>query len=218
QALYETHKATTYPRTDCGYLPESMLDEVPMVLDALKRTDPTIDETLRLIDSKLRSRAWNDKKITGPHHGIIPTLEPANLSAMSEKERKVYELIRAHFLAQFLPNHEYDRTVATFECNAVSLQAVGKRIIVPGWKMLFAASYDDDGEESTGRSQTLPILQMGTRCDLQDLQLKAQKTEPPKPYTEGTLVKAMKTIAKLVKDPRLAQKLKETTGIGTEAT
>ncbi|RMU17336.1 DNA topoisomerase, partial [Pseudomonas amygdali pv. lachrymans] len=171
---------------DCGYLPESMLDEVPMVLDALKRTDPTIDETLRLIDSKLRSRAWNDKKITGPHHGIIPTLEPANLSAMSEKERKVYELIRAHFLAQFLPNHEYDRTVATFECNAVSLQAVGKRIIVPGWKMLFAASYDDDGEESTGRSQTLPILQMGTRCDLQDLQLKAQKTEPPKPYTEGT--------------------------------
>ncbi|KPY16174.1 DNA topoisomerase, partial [Pseudomonas syringae group genomosp. 3] len=124
----------------------------------------------------------------------------------------------AHFLAQFMPTHEYDRTVATFECNAVSLQAVGKRIIVPGWKMLFATSYDDDGEESTGRSQTLPILQMGTRCDLQDLQLKAQKTEPPKPYTEGTLIKAMKTIAKMVKDPRLAQKLKETTGIGTEAT
>ncbi|SOS41633.1 DNA topoisomerase III [Pseudomonas syringae] len=218
QALYETHKATTYPRTDCGYLPESMLDEVPMVLDALKRTDPTIDETLRLIDSKLRSRAWNDKKITGPHHGIIPTLEPANLSAMSEKERKVYELIRAHFLAQFLPNHEYDRTVATFESNAISLQAVGKRIVVSGWKILFSSSSEEEGDESGGRSQTLPMLQVGSRCDIQDLQLKALKTEPPKPYTEGTLIKAMKTIAKLVKDPRLAQKLKETTGIGTEAT
>ncbi|KPW89449.1 DNA topoisomerase [Pseudomonas syringae pv. cerasicola] len=218
QALYETHKATTYPRTDCGYLPESMLDEVPMVLDALKRTDPAIDETLRLIDPQQRSRAWNDKKITGPHHGIIPTLEPANLSAMSEKERKVYELIRAHFLAQFMPTHEYDRTVATFQSNAVPLQAVGRRIVAQGWKILFSSSSEEEVDESGGRSQTLPMLQAGSRCDIQDLQLKAQKTEPPKPYTEGTLIKAMKTIAKLVKDPRLAQKLKETTGIGTEAT
>ncbi len=218
QALYETHKATTYPRTDCGYLPESMLDEVPMVLDAINRTDPTIGKALLLIDPEQRSRAWNDKKITGPHHGIIPTLEPANLSAMSEKERRVYELIRAHFLAQFMPTHEYDRTVATFESNAVSLQAVGKRIVVPGWKILFSSSSEEEGDESGGRSQTLPMLQVGSRCDIQDLQLKALKTEPPKPYTEGTLIKAMKTIAKLVKDPRLAQKLKETTGIGTEAT
>ncbi|RMU73281.1 DNA topoisomerase [Pseudomonas syringae pv. aptata] len=218
QALYETHKATTYPRTDCGCLPESMLDEVPMVLDAINRTDPTIGKALLLIDPEQRSRAWNDKKITGPHHGIIPTLEPANLSAMSEKERRVYELIRAHFLAQFLPNHEYDRTVATFESNTVSLQAVGKRIVVSGWKILFSSSSEEEGDESGCRSQTLPMLQAGSRCDIQDLQLKALKTEPPKPYTEGTLVKAMKTIAKLVKDPRLAQKLKETTGIGTEAT
>lgn len=218
QSLYETHKATTYPRTDCGYLPESMFDEVPMVLDALNRTDPSIGKALQLIDPEQRSRAWNDKKITGPHHGIIPTLEPANLSAMSEKERKVYELIRAHFLAQFLPTHEYDRTVATFECNAVLLQAVGKRIVVPGWKVLFSASSEEEAEESVGRSQILPVLQIGTRCDVQDLHLKSLKTEPPKAYTEGTLIKAMKTIAKLVKDPRLAQKLKETTGIGTEAT
>ncbi|WP_346400302.1 DNA topoisomerase III [Pseudomonas syringae] len=218
QSLYETHKATTYPRTDCGYLPESMFDEVPMVLDALNRTDPSIGKALQLIDPEQRSRAWNDKKITGPHHGIIPTLEPANLSAMSEKERKVYELIRAHFLAQFLPTHEYDRTVATFECNAVLLQAVGKRIVVPGWKVLFSASSEEEAEESGGRSQILPVLQIGTRCDVQDLHLKSLKTEPPKAYTEGTLIKAMKTIAKLVKDPRLAQKLKETTGIGTEAT
>ncbi|KIY16819.1 DNA topoisomerase [Pseudomonas amygdali] len=205
-----------------GYLPESMLDEVPIVLDALNRTDPAIGKTLQLIDPEQRSRAWNDKKITGPHHGIIPTLEPANLAAMSEKERKVYELIRAHFLAQFLPTHEYDRTVATFECNAVSLHAVGKRVVVSGWKILFSTPSGDDtdveGDGSGGRSQTLPVLQKGTQCDIQDLQLKALKTEPPKHYTEGTLIKAMKTIAKLVKDPRLAQKLKETTGIGTEAT
>ncbi len=84
-----------------------------MVLDALNLADSTIGETLLLIDPEQISQAWNDKKITGPHHGIIPKLEPASLSAMSEKERKVYGLIRAHFLAQFLPTHEFDRTVAT---------------------------------------------------------------------------------------------------------
>ncbi|WP_241150641.1 DNA topoisomerase, partial [Pseudomonas viridiflava] len=100
------------------------------------------------------------------------------------------------------------RTVATFDCNAVALQAVGRRVMVPGWKILFAASNEEKSDEAGARSQTLPALQNGSRCDIQDMQLKALKTEPPKPYTEGTLVKAMKTIAKLVKDPRLAQKLK----------
>lgn len=217
QALYETHKATTYPRTDCGYLPESMFDEVPIVLDALLRTDPSLGALLQLIDPEQRSRAWDDKKITGPHHGIIPTLEPANLAAMSAKERSVYELIRTHYLAQFLPRHEFDRTVANLDCNGLSLNAVGKRVVVSGWKILFSKS-DEQTEESESRSQLLPVLKNGARCDIQGLELKALKTEPPKPYTEGTLVKAMKTIGKLVKDPRLAQKLKETTGIGTEAT
>ncbi|WP_241152532.1 DNA topoisomerase, partial [Pseudomonas viridiflava] len=92
--------------------------------------------------------------------------------------------------------HEYDRTVATFECSAVSLQAVGKRIVVPGWKVLFSTSSEDEAEESGGRSQILPVLNIGTRCDIQDLNLKSLKTEPPKAYTEGTLIKAMKTIAK----------------------
>jgi DNA topoisomerase-3 len=112
QALYETHKATTYPRSDSGYLPESMLAEVPAVLDSLLKTDPSLRPLIMVqLDRNQRSRAWNDGKVTA-HHGIIPTLEPANLSAMSAKELAVYRLIRAHYLAQFLPHHEFDRTVA----------------------------------------------------------------------------------------------------------
>ncbi|WP_145009763.1 DNA topoisomerase III [Pseudomonas oryzihabitans] len=220
QALYETHKATTYPRTDCGYLPTSMLPEVPAVLEAIRRTDPSISPVLATIVPAQRSRAWNDAKITA-HHGIIPTLEPANLAAMSDKERAVYSLIRAHYLAQFMPHHEFDRTVADFDCNQVALRAVGKRIVVPGWKTLFqaapAAEEDEDSKEKD-RSQILPPLQNASRAQVQQAQLKAQQTQPPKPYTEGDLIKAMKTVAKLVTDPRLAAKLKETTGIGTEAT
>ena len=220
QALYETHKATTYPRTDCGYLPTSMLPEVPAVLEAIRWTDPSIDPVLASIDPAQRSRAWNDAKITA-HHGIIPTLEPANLAAMSDKERAVYSLIRAHYLAQFLPHHEFDRTVADFGCNQVALRAVGKRIVVLGWKTLFQAApaaEDDEDRKEKDRAQILPPLQNASRAQVQQAQLKAQQTQPPKPYTEGDLIKAMKTVAKLVTDPRLAAKLKETTGIGTEAT
>ena len=217
QALYETHKATTYPRTDCGYLPTSMLPEVPTVLEAIRRTDPSIAPVVASVDATLRSRAWNDAKITA-HHGIIPTLEPANLMAMSDKERAVYSLIRAHYLAQFMPHHEFDRTVADFDCNQVALRAVGKRIVIPGWKTLFQASPDEDDAQERNRAQILPPLQNGSRAQVQQAQLKAQQTQPPKPYTEGDLIKAMKTVAKLVTDPRLAAKLKETTGIGTEAT
>ncbi|MEG6992423.1 DNA topoisomerase, partial [Pseudomonas aeruginosa] len=111
QALYETHKATTYPRSASGYLPESMFAEVPTVLDSLVKTDPLLRPIMDQLDRTQRSRAWNDAKVSA-HHGIIPTLEPANLSTMSEKELAVYRLIRAHYLAQFLPHHEFDRTVA----------------------------------------------------------------------------------------------------------
>src|SRR5574337_864323 len=218
QALYETHKATTYPRSDSGYLPESMLAEVPAVLDALLATEPSLRPLLGQLDRNQRSRAWNDGKVTA-HHGIIPTLEPAKLLAMSEKELAVYQLIRGRYLAQFLPHHEFDRTVTQLACGGQSLVAVGKQIAVIGWRQVLATPEPDaaDGEEAQ-RSQVLPPLASGSRCGVEQVELKALRTLPPKPYTQGELVKVMKGVAKLVDDPRLKQKLKETTGIGTEAT
>ena len=131
QALYETHKATTYPRSDSGYLPESMLAEVPTVLDSLLASDPALRPVMDQLDRTQRSRAWNDSKVTA-HHGIIPTLEPANLSAMSDKELAVYRLIRAHYLAQFLPHHEFDRTEVALACGQQRLTATGKRVVTQG--------------------------------------------------------------------------------------
>ena len=218
QALYEVHKATTYPRSDAGYLPESMLAEVPAVLDALLATDPGLRPLIDQLDRTQRSRAWSDSKVTS-HHGIIPTLEPTNLSAMSEKEGAVYALIRAHYLAQFLPHHEFDRTVAWLTCGGQSLQAVGKQIVAPGWHLALPGKQQEAADDdSAQRSQALPALVAGTRCTLDQVDLKTLKTQPPKPYTQGELVRAMKGVAKLVTDPRLKAKLRETTGIGTEAT
>lgn len=215
QTLYETHKATTYPRSDCRYLPASLFIEVPAVFDALLKTDPALRHALGSLDQSLRSQAWNDAKVTA-HHGIIPTTEPANLARMSEQERQVYELIRSHYLAQFLPHHEFDRTQVELKCGAERLTAVGKQILVHGWKDLLYDAVEED--EPSRKSQVLPVLQQGTQCAVDDVELKSMRTAAPKPLTEGDLIKAMKNVAKLVNDPRLKKKLRDTTGIGTEAT
>ncbi|WP_339420331.1 MULTISPECIES: DNA topoisomerase III [unclassified Pseudomonas] len=215
QALYETHKATSYPRSDCRYLPESMFNEVAAVFDALLKMDPALRPALGSIDRSLRSRVWNDAKVTA-HHAIIPTTEPANLGRMSEQERQVYELIRSHYLAQFLPHHEFDRTEVELECGAERLTAVGKQILVLGWKGLLSDNPEDD--KPGQKTQVLPALQQGSQCAVDDVELKSMRTAAPKPLTEGDLIRAMKNVAKLVNDPRLKQKLRDTTGIGTEAT
>ena len=220
QSLYETHKATTYPRSDSGYLPESMFVEVSAVLDSLLKTDPALQPLIVQLDRTQRSRAWDDSKVSA-HHGIIPTLEPANLSAMSENELAVYRLIRAHYLAQFLPAHEFDRTTAQFACADQTLAAIGKQVIVPGWRLVLAEpkpQAEDPGDETALRGQVLPALHQGLSCQVQAVDCKGLKTLPPRPYTQGELVKAMKGVARLVTDPRLKQKLKDTAGIGTEAT
>ena len=122
-------------------------------LDSLVKTDPSLRPLIDRLDRQQRSRAWNDGKVTA-HHGIIPTLEPANLSAMSDKELAVHRLIRAHYLAQFLPHHEFDRTVAQLTCGGQSLVAVGKQIAVAGWRQVLAAPVPGrhgDGEDDAAR-------------------------------------------------------------------
>lgn len=219
QALYETHKLITYPRSDCGYLPNSQHAEADGLLGALVRADQNLAGLLPYLDAQRRSRAWNDAKV-GAHHGIIPTPAVGAFASLSGKPKAVYELIRARYLAQFLPLHEYDRTQADFECAGQALRAVGKCIIEPGWKRALPeslAAATGKGREAAP-PQVLPALSEGQDCRVCEVRLKDLWTQPPKPFTEGDLIKAMKNVARLVDDPRLKQKLKETTGIGTEAT
>ena len=217
QSLYETHKVITYPRSDCGYLPLSQHSEAPKILAALGRADAAVNELMPHIDPQRRSRAWNDAKVSA-HHGIIPTGAGKDSSQLTGKHRAVYTLIRARYLAQFLPNHEYDRTQADFDCAGQALRAVGKVIIEPGWKRALPEALAPAKGREAPAPQALPTLVQGQDYGVTKVNLKDLWTQPPKPFTEGDLIKAMKNVAKLVEDPLLKQKLKDTTGIGTEAT
>ncbi len=217
QALYETHKLITYPRSDCGYLPLSQHAEAPAILAALGTADPALAALAPHLDARRRSRAWNDAKVSA-HHGIIPTVAAQASARLSGKPRAVYGLIRARYLAQFLPHHEYDRTQADFTCAGQTLRAVGKRIVEPGWRRALPEALTPAKGREAPAPQALPALAANQDYAMAEVKLKDQQTQPPKPFTEGELIKAMKNVAKLVDDPRLKQKLKDTTGIGTEAT
>ncbi|MBV2131702.1 DNA topoisomerase III [Pseudomonas sp. MAP12] len=217
QALYETHKVITYPRSDCGYLPLSQHGEASGILAALAKADPALAALMPHLDAQRRSRAWSDAKVSA-HHGIIPTVAAKELDRLVGKQRAVYTLIRARYLAQFLPNHEYDRTQADFACAGQALRAVGKVIVEPGWRRALPEALTPTRGREAPEPQALPALREGEDCAVHEVTLKDLQTQPPKPFTEGDLIKAMKNVAKLVDDPRLKQKLKDTTGIGTEAT
>ncbi len=217
QSLYETYKLITYPRSDCGFLPLSQHSEAPAILAALAQADPSLAPLREHLQPQRKSRAWTDAKVSA-HHGIIPTAAARNLDKLAGKQRAVYTLIRARYLAQFLPNHEYDRTQADFDCAGQALRAVGKQIVEPGWKRALPEALAPARGREAPAPQTLPARAEGRDCAVDEVKPKDLWTQPPKPFTEGDLIKAMKNVAKLVEDPLLKQKLKDTTGIGTEAT
>ncbi|ENP1270565.1 DNA topoisomerase III [Salmonella enterica] len=215
QKLYETYKLTSYPRTDCGYLPLSMREEIPQVLSAVVSTDPALQPVVAQLDKQFVSRIWNDKKITA-HHGIIPTKHTGDLSKLSDDERNVYQLIRLHYLAQFLPLMEVDATEATFNIGGQLFRTRGNVVVKPGWKSLFGTLADED-DDKEGEAR-LPAMQAGQTCQVQGAEQKALQTKPPAPYNDGTLIAAMTNAAAFVTDAALKKVLKENAGIGTEAT
>jgi DNA topoisomerase-3 len=219
QALYETHKATTYPRTDCRYLPVSQLEDAEGIVTVLLHSDQTLSALRDRLELDRKSRVWNDSKITA-HHGIVPTAIPCDLTKLNQAELQVYDLIRRHYLVQFLPPHEYDQTDVTVELEGESFLATGRRVCMDGWRLLFprADTGEGDGTAEESDDQALPTLTQGEWCRVANLEVRAKKTAPPKPFTEGTLIAAMKHAARFVTDERLKSRLKESAGIGTEAT
>jgi len=220
QSLYETHKATTYPRTDCGYLPQSQFAEAPQVLAAMSQSDSAVTALCEQADTSLTSKAWNDKKITA-HHGIIPTTTATDISNMSEVELKLYDLIRRRYLTQFYPAFEYDQTSIEVTVAGECFGTTGRVTVNEGWCVVMGKPpKDTDADEVTtdNHHQSLPAMRTGENATVQATDMAQKQTKPPARFTEGTLIQAMKSIGKYVEDPRLKKVLKETSGIGTEAT
>ena len=217
QSLYEIHKVTSYPRSDCQYLPKSQIEDIESIFNHLEQ-QKDLKQWVDGADSAKRSRVWNDKKITA-HHAIIPTTVAANLSKMSDMERKVYAAICRYYLAQFYPIHEYDQTTILLDITGESFKATGRVTVVDGFKsILTRKSTKKAGANEQGNEQSLSQVVKGDVIPVVDSEIQEKKTKPPARYTEGTLSKAMENVAREVTDPKLKKILNETTGIGTVAT
>lgn len=217
QALYEKHKATTYPRSDSQHLPLSILrDEAPGIMKAIAGT-AELGEAAKKANMDLKSPAWNDSKVSD-HHGIIPTSEfsAAKLAAMSPIERKVFLMIARAFVAQFYPDKRWDAQSAQVACEGERFKATGATVKDPGWTVLYGADDKDDEEEEDGKG--LPQMRKDDPVTAHGCRVDSKRTQPPKRFTDGTLIDAMSQIHRFVKDAEVKKKLKESSGIGTEAT
>ena len=212
QALYEK-KLTSYPRSDCDYLPENQLSDAAAILKNLAAADTALARFVEQADLSIKSRAWNDKKISA-HHAIVPTTVETKLSDLSEKEKNLYMLIAKSYIAQFYPAQEFLSTKVELSAGGEMFTASGKVILQQGWKSLYQNDAKDDEEEQ----QSLPDMQQGDSVEFAGGKIVEGVTKPPARFTPATLLKAMKEIHKYVNDKELAASLKECSGIGTEAT
>ena len=214
QSLYEVHKLTTYPRTDCAYLPESQFADAPEVLAAIKAINPGLAAIVDGADLDIRSRTWNDQKVSA-HHGMIPTMHRGDLSQLNDKERHIYDLIVRAYLAQFYPIHEFMHTTVVVEIGGELFSARGSVVTRSGWHDVYL---DDDDNDQDDKSQALPVMSEGDAIICQQVVRKDTMTKPPARFTEGTLITAMVNIHRFVTDPQHKKLLREGDGIGTEAT
>lgn len=214
QSLYEKHKVATYPRTDCEYLPTSQKSDANSILQHLSSE---YGELVQQADTHITSRAWNDKKVTA-HHAIIPTNVTPNFTTMTPDEKRVHQAICKRYLMQFFPHYEYDQTIILLDIETYQFKASGRIERIKGWKIVLEKPTKPVKAKGKEADQQLPALKKDQKIPVVDARCEDKQTQPPQHYTEGTLIGAMKNAAKEITDPALKKILKETTGIGTEAT
>jgi DNA topoisomerase-3 len=208
QRLYEEHKLTTYPRTDCGYLSEGQHSDAKNIIGAIAKVNPIL---VKDVDLKRKSKAFNDKKVTA-HTGIIPTAKTPDITRLSKIETALYGIIARHYVAQFLPDHEFYSVEIKISCMDEMFIAKGREVIVEGWKSVLPT------KNNKTEGVDLPKASKGESVPCLSTEILDKQTKPLSRFTEGTLIKAMAGIARYVDDQRVKDALKESAGIGTEAT
>jgi len=223
QALYERHKLITYPRSDSRYLPREHHQQALKVVESLKHNLQHLQKSTDCqkayseLNLDTKSKAWNDSKVEA-HHAIIPTQR--RISSLSEQESNVYALVCRHYLAQFLPHHLFEETQASIRISGGLFVAKGKVILQAGWKVMFPNRRDDSSKNQSDseESAVLPPLRKGQTLHSRQAEVIEKKTQPPKAFTDASLLSAMTGIARFVADEQLRKILKDTHGLGTEAT
>ena len=215
QSLYEK-KVTTYPRVDTTFLSDDIYPKCPSILEGLKGYE-TYTAPLKGTKLNKSKKVFDNSKVTD-HHAIIPTGQPAiNLTDM---ERNVYDLVARRFIAVFYPDCLFDTTTVIGEADKIEFKTSGKVIKSPGWKVIFQQinAQEEHNEENTEKEEehTLPAFVKGESGPHSPM-LNEKWTQPPRPYTEATLLRAMETAGKFVDDEELRDAMKEN-GIGRPST
>lgn len=211
QELYEA-KLTTYPRTDCSYLPMEMHADAGRILKV-------IAADVSGVDYSRKHAAWNTTKVEA-HHGILPTGLNPDVPSLSANANRVFNLICESYIRLFMSPEKFEAREAIFvlqtDFGHERFRASARNVLEPGWTKLGEQETEED--ETALESGKLPMLVEGQTLQCIGAIVVAKRTAPPKPYTDGTLIAAMTGIHKLVTEPKLKARLKETAGLGTEAT
>ena len=221
QSLYEKHKALTYPRTDSRFLPPDM---IPRVVQTMKLLPEAYQKFVpgALPGGKLPvSRRTIDQTKVTDHHAIIPTAKRADPSKFSEDERKLYDMVARRLLAAFYPACDYDATRIITKVEEHLFRTTGKVIVNNGWHDVPPLENPPKAKKKTmedGESENpLPPLQEGDTRTVKATKIKEDKTKPPAPHTDASLLAAMETAGKELDDEELVRQMKGS-GIGTPAT
>lgn len=210
QALYEKHKAITYPRTDSRCLPEDYLETVRVTLEKLRSTslEPFVGKVLENGWVKPNKRVFDNAKV-GDHFAIIPT---GNIpSGFSVDERALFEMIAKRFVAVFFPAARYETTTRITRVEGEPFKTEGKILVELGWLEV----YGRELVEKPG--ETIVPVQQGAHVQTSAVAIHTEQTKPPPRYTEATILSAMEGAGKLVEDEELREAMKEK-GLGTPAT
>lgn len=227
QALYEKHKVISYPRTNSNYVTEQNIPEMHKTLNALQGT--SYDEWVKGANSSLVHKGnrfvCNPAKVED-HHAILPTNRKA--TGLSSDEQKLYDLIVRRFLSQFYPAAEYKIHSVMTEVEKERFKTTVKELRSIGWKVIYAdqkkekskgaknLNKNEDEQEEIEVNEPFSLLaDAAVHC--QNALVKEKETQPPKHFTEGTLLKAMESAGKQIEDEELRDAMKES-GLGTPAT
>ena len=214
QSLYEK-KVTTYPRVDTTYLSEDIYPKVPGIMKAMV---PYASLTAPVLAAKIKKskKVFDNSKVTD-HHAIIPTDVDPRKVALSREEKLVYDLVAKRFIAAFYPDCEFSSTTVLAKINQFDFKATGKQILKEGWRKVYSKDHAQS-EETTADDNNgiMPEFVVGESGAHEPTLLK-KVTQPPRPYNEGTLLRAMETAGKFVDDELLREAMKEN-GIGRPST
>ncbi len=226
QSLYETHKALTYPRTDSRYLPPDMIPRVVQTMKMLPQSyQAFVPGALRDGKIPVSRRVIDASKVTD-HHAIIPTNKRVDPSRFSADEQKLYDLVARRMLAAFYPACEYDATRVVTRAEGYDFRTSGKVILVNGWRDVpplaeglakGRASGSRKKQEEEEEAGNLPPLHAGDTRTVRETKVREDKTRPPAPHTDASLLLAMETAGKELEDEELVRQMKGS-GIGTPAT